>query len=169
MPCPWAEEIRQVDPSVELPPDSVAHRVDSFGAVVCGIDVHPEGPLPLGESNDANDLAGDLGGIGVGRRQFRELCADLIHQSGVVGLVGARGFGVGGVAGVGEVMGTCREAARYDDHCVDAEASELRGVGDSEGVLGSLRRKVGGQVGGVPPRVLDEPTQTSKPSPRSRM
>jgi hypothetical protein len=69
------EEVGQVDAAEELGPDMVGHRVDDGGAVIGGINVHPEGAGALIGLDDGQDRLGDGGDISTRRLQLPELRA----------------------------------------------------------------------------------------------
>ena len=48
------------DGAEEVAPDAVADPKDLFGAVLGGVDVHPEGTFTLGQADDAGDLPGNF-------------------------------------------------------------------------------------------------------------
>src|SRR5712691_2250449 len=81
---------------VELVADAVAKVVDLLGAVVGGVDMDAERPLPGGSVDDLADAHGDLVGVGVGRCKFGEPGVDLVHEASVAVLVGTLGLRVGG-------------------------------------------------------------------------
>ena len=103
-------------------PDTVSDAEHVLGAVVRRIHVDPERTLALRQVDHPHDLPGHLAGVGVRRREFGELAADVVHQPGVTLLV-RRGDGfVGGVAGGDEVVGADGEGAGHDDRGLDVEA-----------------------------------------------
>lgn len=88
------EQVVEADALIEAFAVAAAELVDLGGAVVGGVDVDAEGAPALGEVDDADDLACDVGRVGVGGRELGELGRDLVHQPGVVGLVGVGDRGV---------------------------------------------------------------------------
>jgi hypothetical protein len=75
----WRKQVIEIDPTIEFSPHQVAYSVDRFGAVVSGVDVHPEGARSLAHPNNPNNGPRNVCCILIWGCEVSELLGNLIH------------------------------------------------------------------------------------------